>query len=313
MMNSRLGRQLRQGIFGLFLLQGGAAAHAGNWQQNVAIAGFDKVHVYTPDTVSPIGSGKSLLLLLHGCVQSIDAYLGANLEDVAEEYGMVIAVPEAMHKAGFSCWSYWEGERSRSAGDYKNLVDLASSMSSDPDRKIDPSQVYIAGLSSGAVFANTTACIAPDIFAGMGISAGPSIGTSPAGAIRHCEAADVASRCNSYASTHADHFSTQITAIAHGTEDSTVDQCYNRQNAEGLASVYGVTSEPETTIYREGTRSATQSLWQEGRVAMVWLDGVGHAWSGGEGASGTYVSDNGINYARYLARYFTSNNKRVTH
>ena len=60
-----------------------AAATAGSWQQNVAIGGFNKVHLYTPDSVSAIGQGRGLLVVLHGCTQSVDAYLTANLAQAA--------------------------------------------------------------------------------------------------------------------------------------------------------------------------------------------------------------------------------------
>ncbi|WP_078085299.1 alpha/beta hydrolase family esterase [Microbulbifer mangrovi] len=300
------------GLAGAACLSLGASmSHAGSWQQNVTIGGFNKVHIYTPDSVSPIGDGKSLLVVLHGCTQSIDTYLTANLESAAEEYGMVVAVPDAMNKAGYGCWSYWEGDRSRSAGDYKNLVDLANAMSRDSERNIDPAQVYIAGLSSGAVFANTTACIAPDVFAGMGISAGPSIGTSASGAIRNCEAADVVSRCNTYAGSHSSHFETQIASIAHGTDDTIVDDCYNTQNAEGMAGVYGVAEAPASNTYSQGDSNAKEILWQGGRVSMLWMNGVDHSWSGGNGASGSYINSTGINYAKYLGQYFIKHNKRV--
>ena len=95
---------------------------AGSWQQNVTIAGFNNVHIYTPDSNSSIGTGKSLLIVLHGCVQPINNFLTAKLEDAAEAHGIVIAVPDAMNKAGYSCWSYWQGAVSRTSGDYKNLI-----------------------------------------------------------------------------------------------------------------------------------------------------------------------------------------------
>ncbi|WP_082859280.1 PHB depolymerase family esterase [Microbulbifer sp. Q7] len=296
---------------GALLATGASYTSAGSWQHNVPIGGFDKVHIYTPDSRSPIGDGKSLLVLLHGCVQPIDSYLTADLEGAAETYGMVVAVPDAKHKAGYNCWSYWEDARSRSSGDYKNLISLAETMSDDSARDIDPNQVYIAGLSSGAVFANTTACIAPDVFAGVGVSAGPSIGTSPSGAIGRCEAADVTNRCLGYAGNNAEHFATQIASITHGTDDKTVNACYNQQNAQGMAGVYQVEQLPETSTYSEGGHTATETLWQDGRVSMLWLNGVGHAWSGGKQASGKYVSNTGVNYAHYLGAYFVAHNNRV--
>ncbi|MCH8538712.1 MAG: esterase, partial [Alkalimonas sp.] len=109
----------------------GKPAVAGSWQQNAGVGGFNNVHIYTPDSVSAIGQGRGLLVVLHGCTQSINAYLTANLEQAAEQYGLVIAVPDAMNKAGFGCWSYWQGTKSRNAGDYQNLIALANSLVAD--------------------------------------------------------------------------------------------------------------------------------------------------------------------------------------
>jgi poly(3-hydroxybutyrate) depolymerase len=285
---------------------------AGSWQNNQSLGGFNTVNIYSPDSISSIGQGKALMIVLHGCVQSVDAYLTANLESAAENHGMVIAVPDAMNKAGYSCWSYWQGTKSRSSGDYKNLISLATALAADSNRDIDPDQIYIAGLSSGAAFANTTACLAPDIFAGMGISAGPSIGTSSNGALGPCETANVQARCQQYAGSYSSHFSSQIASIAQGDQDSTVNLCYNAQNAEGMADLYGVSELPDSNIISEGAgRTGDETLWQDGRVSKLWFNGVDHAWSGGQGANGSYINGSGINYAEYLGQYFVTNNQRV--
>ncbi|MEM0910703.1 MAG: PHB depolymerase family esterase [Pseudomonadota bacterium] len=296
-------------IVSMFVLT--SKAMAGSWQTNVSTGGFSRVHIYTPDTESSIGQGRALLLVLHGCTQSIDAYLNANLEIAAETYGMVVAVPDAENKAGFGCWSYWQGAKSRNAADYRNLISLASTLTDEPQYNIDADQVYISGLSSGATFANTTACLAPDVFAGMGISAGPSIGTSANGAIGACEAANVTLRCEQYAGSFSGFLDTQIASIAFGDVDTTVDQCYNRQNAEGMAGVYSVDELPGTNVVTESGRTADEIFWQENRVSMLFFNGVDHAWSGGVGASGSFVNGNGINYATYLGQYFLDNNIRV--
>lgn len=288
---------------------------AGSWQQNVSIGGFNNVHIYTPDSDSSVGNGKSLLIVLHGCVQPINNFLTANLEDAADIHGMVIAVPDAMNKAGFSCWSYWQGAINRSSGDYKNLVDLANTMSSDASRNIDSDQIYLTGLSSGAAMAAQTGCLAPDIFAGVAPSAGPTIGTSSGGAISTCEVVSPStfkSRCESYAGSFKNHFATQVAIIGHGTADTTVNTCYNQQNANGFATVYGVSKLTGTTTVTESPgHTAEQTLWSDNRVAMLWFNGLDHSWSGGAGASGSYVADDSINFASYLGAFFAENNKRV--
>lgn len=289
--------------------------YAGSWQQNANIGGFNKVHIYTPDSTSPIGDGKSLLIVLHGCVQPIDNFLTANLESAAEAHGMVIAVPDAMNKAGYSCWSYWQGSKSRTAGDYKNLISLANIMSGDPARNIDAKQVYLAGLSSGAAMSAQTACVAPDIFAGVAPSSGPTIGTSSNGAITTCETVSPTtfkSRCESYAGSAKSHFATQIAAIGHGSADTTVNTCYNQQNANGFANLYGVTQLPASKTITEGAgHNASETLWTDNRIAMLWFDNLDHSWSGGAGASGDYIAGNSINFASYLGQFFADNNKRV--
>ncbi|MFN2334771.1 MAG: PHB depolymerase family esterase [Wenzhouxiangellaceae bacterium] len=295
------------------------SALGGSWQQNRALGGFNNVHVYTPDSISPVGTGRALLLVLHGCTQSIDAFLNAKLEQAAETHGMVVAVPDAMNKAGFSCWSYWQGAISRNSGDYANLINLAQTLTADPSKAIDANQVYISGLSSGASFAAQTGCVAPDIFAGVAPSAGPTIGTSSSGAIGSCESVSPAqfeSRCRSYANAAVESFlDSQIAVIAQGTADTTVSTCYNRQNANGYAQTYGVTQLPGTITIDDtnanGSGTAEQTLWLDNRVAMLWFDGLGHVWSGGSGASGSFIGGTSINFAAYLGEFFAANNPRI--
>ncbi|GIU46177.1 hypothetical protein TUM4438_21340 [Shewanella sairae] len=290
-------------------------AYGGSWQQNVSIGGFNKVHIYTPDSDSQIGQGKSLLIVLHGCVQPINNYLTANLEQAAEAHGMVIAVPDAMNKAGYSCWSYWQGSINRSSADYKNLINLANTMSGDSQRNIDPKQVYIAGLSSGGAMAAQTACVAPDVFAGVAPSAGPTIGTSSNGAITTCEsvaASTFKSRCEGYAGSYKSHFSSQIAVVGHGTADTTVNTCYNQQNANGFALVYGANQQAGSSVVSDGVgQTAQEHQWSDNRVSMLWFEGLDHSWSGGAGASGDYVASDSINFAQYLGQFFTDNNLRV--
>lgn len=305
----------RQRLFLSMILLFAPAAIAGSWQQNVPIGGFSKVHIYTPDTTSIIGDGRALLIILHGCTQSIAAYLDANLEAAAEAHGMVIAVPDATAKAGFGCWSYWQGTISRSSGDYKKVIGLAKALTGDRARAIDADQVYIAGLSSGAAFAAQTSCLAPDVFAGVATSAGPTLGTSSTGAVGRCEAVSPAlfrERCLSYAGSNASHLASQIAVVAHGDADRTVNTCYNQQNADGFANVYGVLqiSGSDAITDRSGG-IAEEHLWQDERVAMLWFKNLGHAWSGGAGASGSFVGAASINFTDYLGQHFARNNQRV--
>ena len=303
-------RNLLAIAIGVVALTFSVVANAASWTTK-SLGGFSSVHMYVPSTASPVGNGKSLLIVLHGCTQSNGAFKTANLEDAADEYGMVIAAPDAMNKAGFSCWSYWQGTKSRTAGDYKNVINLAKAIRDDASYGVDADQIYIAGLSSGGAFAMTVGCLAPDIFAGMGLDAAPSAGTSSNGAFSlESNASQTAQRCESYAGSYASYFDTQITNTAYGTSDYTVPQGYGPQNANAMATIYGVSKQSGTNTI-QGNSGAKETLYTNGRVSMVEMSGVGHAWPGGSGASGSYIDGSSINYGKYLGEYFAQNNMRV--
>lgn len=293
----------------LFILSG--SVYAGSWETK-AVGGFDKVHLYTPNSVSKIGSGKALLIALHGCAQTSDDMKGAKWDQAAETYGTVIALPEAKYKEGFSCWGYWTGTPSRTYNDYANILNMVKALLADISKNIDKDQVYIAGLSSGGAFAMQTGCLAPDVFAGMGLDACPSAGTDSSCAISSfCSDVDtVASKCLSYAGTSKTYFATQITSTAFGTKDTTVSTSYAPQNAKAMAKIYGATFDKSVT-----TSYGKLDTWlfdTSTVVTMNTVNDIQHAWPGGTGASGGYVANTAFNYGEYLCKYFSESNRRVS-
>jgi poly(hydroxyalkanoate) depolymerase family esterase len=287
----------------------GANVSGAATEENRRLGGFNSVIIYTPTTQSPLG-GRSLMLVLHGCTQPNTAFRTANLQAAADKHGMVIAVPDAAHKAGFACWDYWTGAPNRNLKDYKNLIALANAMVADSKYQIDKDQVYIAGLSSGGAFAMNTGCLAPDVFAGIGLVGSPSAGTSSSGAIGVQEGSPqiIRQKCESFAGVNKPHFQTQITVSAFGTGDYVVSKGYGPQNASAMALVYGHSD----VSVSENLPKANVKVNSQKTVALVELIGESHAWPGGPGASGSYIGSASINFADYLAGFFNANNRRTT-
>src|SRR4051795_3858493 len=133
--------------------------------------------IFTPSTALPDGR-HPLLIALHGCDQThtqIKEF--GNLVPAAEANGMVVAVPGVGSKVfGPGCWDY------NLARDDKQhiaeLVRLAGKLTARTALKINPNHVYVVGLSSGAAMALAVGCRAPNVFAGIGAIAGPSVGSS---------------------------------------------------------------------------------------------------------------------------------------
>lgn len=302
--------KIRYLMIGLVLSLFSISVNAGSWVTGSA-GGFSQVNLYVPTTQPPVGDGKSLLIVLHGCVQSINEFKVANLEVAAEEYGMVIAVPDAMNKAGYSCWDYWGATKSRLSGDYRNLINLAKEYMARADLDIAPDQVYLSGLSSGGTFAMTTWCLAPDIFAGVAAVGSSPVGTSGGVIGIPITPEDTAMRCKSYAGDYAEYFADQKVSIAFGTNDYTVDQAYGRHNAQAMAIVLGLEEMYRAAVVDD---TAEEYMWSDvedsSLVSLLKLYDVGHAWPGGTGASGSYIDGTSINYAMYLGEFFVGEKDR---
>ncbi len=295
--------RIRLLIIGVVLSMVTVGANAAQWQTEAA-GGFSRVELYVPDADGMVGNGRSLLIVLHGCVQPTGSFKTANLDVAAEEYGMVIVVPDAMNKAGFSCWDYWSGGISRSAGDYKNLINLAKEYKARGELDIDPDRVYIAGLNSGGTFAMTTWCLAPDIFSGVSVVGAPPIGVTGTGIGLDPTPEDTAQRCRSYAGKYAEYFSGQKASIASGSSNNELGGRYGPYNAAVMAIVTGADKLGSTQVkemYEEKLWGGYEAM---GIVSLLELYGVGDAWPGGAGASGAYIDGTNINYAMYLGKFF---------
>ena len=308
---------------GLSLLLGGAiisllasTTYAASWEEKdfANKGGLKTVHIYNPETSSPIGDGKALLMVLRGCSQPATRFKEAGLDEAADTYGMVIAAaePNVPHQM-MDCWNYFSGTTSRTSGDYKYIIETAQAMINDPQYDIDPDQVYISGLSSGGAFAMTVGCLAPDIFAGMGLDAAPSIGSGTSTSTPVGTPQTTADKCTNAAGTNSKYFATQITSTAFGTTDGLVGKDYAPHNAAAMALIYNASKTNKQNIV-QNIEDVIEYTWTDGRVSMVEFGGVGHAWPGGPDATGglmTYIDSSSANYGLYLGKYFSENNIRV--
>jgi poly(3-hydroxybutyrate) depolymerase len=297
-------------------------AHAA-WE-TVQLEGMS-VEIYTPATTSPIGSGHGLMLVLHGCAQTgaqLREY--GNFETTAEDFGMVVAVPTVANGGVIAgCWDYYGPAHSRDAGDPSTIIGLAEGLRDDASRSIDPAQVYLVGFSSGGAEALIGGCLAPDVFAGVAVSAGPALGTTlnEIGSIG-TTADEAAMLCTLFAATHAADFATQLAITFTDTMDFTVAQGYAQVNTDMFEALFangGELAEAPIDVATlpgtEPTGSALAYADADGeRIAFITSTGVGHNFPSGSGAMGpalSYVAGNGLNLSYFAAEMFTTNNRRV--
>lgn len=307
----------------LALLGLAAPAQAGQWRPEAVIGGKLKTHVYVPSTAPVLNGKRALMVSLHGCGQTHDQFKqGANWPSTADQYGMVVALPlaskEGLYGSWMGCWNFHVGmSASRTKTDAKYLIAMVNALLADSSLNIDPNQVYITGLSSGAGMTNQMACLAPDIFAGAGVNAGPAPGStgndlsSPG-----ISAAQGESNCETLAGSYKPHLYTQLYNNVHGTADNAVAPAHAERNTQIFVGVYNdqaSISQCGTSTLSGGGDVTTYCDAQGPRISKVMVNGMSHAWPAGPGSSGggSYIDHTHINYPAYITKFFFDNNRRV--
>jgi poly(3-hydroxybutyrate) depolymerase len=319
-----------------FLLSGAAVqaqvtAGPGSWSGNQTWAA-DTVnggnltgYFYWPASQPSLAGKRALVLVLHGCsmtaagdVINASTDSGFNWKSIADQYGAVILAPNATGNVYSNhCWDYASTSHNRTSGHDAILLDLVNRFVTNTQYAIDPHQIYVTGLSSGGGETMALACLAPDIFAGAGINAGPPPGTTtaqigfvPSG----YSATTAAAKCQSMASGNSAQFTTQIASVVWGTSDYTVSQAYGPMDAAAMRGVYGgnFTKGAATTVATGGSNIGYTDSNGKLRTSEITVTGMGHAWPAGSGGQNNhYVDATKVNYPAFLMDFWFKNNLRV--
>lgn len=308
-------------------LQAGPGSWSANqtWATDTTNGGALTGYYYWPATAPSLGGKRALVLVLHGCAQTAanDVINGAgdggyNWKAAADQYGAVILAPNATGNLyGAHCWDWAATNRSRSYGHNAVLLDLINRFVSNPQYAIDPKQIYVTGLSSGGSKTMVLGCVAPDIFAGVGINAGPAptvsstqISSVPSGTT----SSSVAGSCTSWAGANASHFSSQVASVIWGTNDYVVGQAYGPLNASAMRQVYGgaFTRGATGTVPTGGSNVPYLDAAGKLRTSEITVTGMAHAWPAGTGGQNSnYVDASKVNYPAFVMDFWFKNNLRV--
>ncbi len=295
--------------------------------------------IYTPDSTLPGSDRRGLMVLLHGCVQpASDLKNGLNLEQIGNQFGLVIAVPQVSDGYLKECWDY--DRDTDNHGHLAEIISLTKELSKDS--RIDSRHVYVVGLSSGGALALKLGCKAPDLFAGIGAIAGPSVGSSQWTAINDQSAISESTiktavdTCKALAGNQTGFFGTQIANIAYGDMDrngpkAIADGCrqehpgqncvasiwWNLDNIEALRRLYGAAElGPETAVQGGLATQRDAKVGDQTVLALLVMNNVGHAFAAGSGRpnsadNGQYIAQQGVNHLQYAANWLIINNRRT--
>jgi poly(hydroxyalkanoate) depolymerase family esterase len=120
------------------------------------------------------------LILLHGCKQTAEDILELSaLKEQVDKHGFYIVIPEQhVARNAEHCWNWFLPENQTTAyyGEPALLRDLTINLF--PIHAIDPNQIYVVGMSSGAGMAINMFSLFPDSFAGIVSLAGIPFGVA---------------------------------------------------------------------------------------------------------------------------------------
>jgi poly(hydroxyalkanoate) depolymerase family esterase len=254
---------------------------------------------YVPSSYKP-GTPIPLVVVLHGCTQSANVIRQlSRFDQLAEAKRFIAVFPQQPSSANYqSCWNFFQDAQThRDSGEPALIAGITDWV--QQHYTVDAKRTYVAGLSAGGAMASVMGATYPDKYAAIGVGSG-------------CEYAATAT-CAGYKSADPTtaaqaafkamgSYARPMPVIAfQGDKDTTVPPV----NADQLVQAEQVANDWADDGAENGSIPRAQSSWNFGRapggrtytvkhytdghsheLAQYWVvNGMGHAWSGGNPAA----------------------------
>jgi poly(hydroxyalkanoate) depolymerase family esterase len=262
-------------------------------------AGTRDYKLYVPSTYT--GQPSPLLVMLHGCTQNPDDFaLGTGMNLLAEENNCLVVYPAQSQQANaHRCWNWFNAiDQQRDQGEPSIIAGLTRDLMAR--YVVDPSEVYVAGLSAGGAMSAIMGTLYPELYAAVGVHSGLPF------AAAHDLPTAMAAMKGDFRRPKGHKVRELPIIVFHGDQDTTVhpangEELIRRRRRHALEKVAVEPGRvPDGHAY---TRTVHRQ--PDGTIhAEHWLvHGFGHAWSGGN-ALGTYTDGKGPNASREMMRFF---------
>ena len=245
---------------------------------------------------------RALLVLIHGCHQTPEDFAaGTRVTALADSLGCLVLLPRQDRRANsWGCWNWFDQATAHGWGE---TAIVAAQVHAVHSRfRIDSRRVFVAGMSSGGALASALGVRRPDLVAGVFVHSGIGCGaaSSPLSAtqvLRTGADQDIMQIARDIREkTAIDALPVPLVAIQ-GSNDTVVPPIHAAQLVRQYLVLNGhpnADAEPNDAIpppdrtmstVLPDDRVVTTSEWRIGdRMAArhVLVDGLGHAWSGGD-------------------------------
>ena len=263
------------------------ASVGGLWSAGVVVeaSGVRRYRLFKPRGLSKKGRAYPLIVMLHGCGQSVTDFAACTrMNQLAEQYGFMVLYPEQDRLANpQSCWNWFDtrgGRALREAASIVAAVDHA--FAAHP--VIDPSRVAIAGLSAGASMAALVALNFPKRFAAVVMHSGVEP-TSASSAATALAAMRGHYRLTSPVVPSELPMALPALLVIQGSADNVVLRANGMRAAQAWAARTHAAPQSARVVRRGQRYPFTTMDWlgpkRRLQVSLREIQGLGHAWSGG--------------------------------
>jgi poly(hydroxyalkanoate) depolymerase family esterase len=269
---------------------------------------------FIPEGLKP---GAPLVVVLHGCTQNAGLYdRGSGWSEIAAREGFALLYPEQVRSNNSNlCFNWYRpGDSSRGRGEAQSIAQMVTHLVTEHD--LDPSRLFVTGLSAGGAMTSVMLATYPELFAGGAVIAGlpyASARTLPEALERMRDRGSPSRRALAgRARGAADHSGPPPTlSVWHGTLDRIVDPANATVLVDQWRDLHGV-GEVAGTVEAVGQHRRTTWRDDAGRVRVEHYEikGMGHGTPlalGSEdalGMAGPHMLEAGISSTQRIAEFW---------
>ncbi len=278
--------------------------------------------LYLPDQAGP--GPMPLVVMLHGCAQTATQFAqSTRMNQLAEKKGFAVLYPQqtTAHNTG-RCWRWYNRKIQEGGAEVQSVVAIINNVVEK--YALDPTRIYIAGISAGAAMANIIALNYPHLIAAVGMHSGSVFGTAhtPMEGYSVMQNGALGSLRDAVrtAAARVAHFPAMPAMLIHGQQDNIVRPVNLSHLAEQFNELNQLAGHGRETMQvkttdkpaspRSGNAYRTYEYYAGKKMLMKVCDvsDLGHAWSGGD-ASSNFSNAKGPDASRMMWDFFSKHRR----